>query len=92
MHRFQPNIIKLDISLVSGIAKDPVKQAIVDGICLMARRLNIDLVVEGVETLADYQCLCDLGVYLMQGYLFAKPVIATLPTPSFPTELAEHAE
>ncbi|WP_046005077.1 EAL domain-containing protein [Pseudoalteromonas rubra] len=92
LHRFQPDIIKLDISLINGIAQDPVKQAVVDGICLMARRLGIDLVVEGVETLTDYRCLCDLGVYLMQGYLFAKPVIATLPNPSFPAQPAEHPE
>ncbi|WP_420492119.1 hypothetical protein [Pseudoalteromonas rubra] len=47
--------------------------------------------VEGVETKDDYRCLCDLGVYLMQGYLFAKPVVATLPQPGFlPKHLLSH--
>ncbi|WP_313644035.1 EAL domain-containing protein [Pseudomonas sp.] len=76
---FQPNVLKLDMALTRGICKDPVRQAIVAGIVLVAQRLGITLVAEGIETEAERQALSDLGIELMQGYLFARPQINALP-------------
>ncbi|NLZ09814.1 EAL domain-containing protein [Neopusillimonas aromaticivorans] len=71
---FHPDIIKLDMGLVRDIHASKSRQAIVRGIAGIAGELNIMLVAEGVEVLDEYLCLRDLGIDLMQGYLFSKPL------------------
>lgn len=81
---FQPDLIKLDMGLIRGVDRDPVRRAIVNGIVVVCKRLDILLVAEGVETDGEYRALADLGIELFQGYLFAKPMFEALPKPSFP--------
>lgn len=76
---FQPDVLKLDMALTRNLGSDPVRAAIVAGIVLVAQRLNITLIAEGVETAQERDALALLGIELMQGYLFAQPVIDALP-------------
>jgi len=76
---FQPDVLKLDMALTRGISQDSVRQAIVAGIVLVAERLDITLIAEGIETDAECQALAALGIDLMQGYLFARPQVNGLP-------------
>ena len=71
---FQPDLIKLDMELVRHIDKSPARQAIVRGVSHICEELGIRIIGEGVETLDECLCLQDMGVSLMQGYLFAKPL------------------
>ncbi|MFA7624088.1 MAG: EAL domain-containing protein [Pusillimonas sp.] len=71
---FHPDILKLDMGLVRDIHVSKSRQAIVRGIAGIAAELDIMLVAEGVEVLDEYLCLRDLGIDLMQGYLFSKPL------------------
>lgn len=80
---FQPGVLKIDMALTRGIEKDEVKQAIVEGIVLVAKRLNILVIAEGVETPLECSSILGLGIDLMQGYLFAKPAIGLLPVGHF---------
>lgn len=82
---FQPDIVKLDMDLIRNIDSDRPKRTIVSHTLSMLRDLGITPLCEGIESVAEYQCLADLGVNLMQGYLFAKPSLASLtkPDPSF---------
>ena len=68
-----PDIIKIDRSLVNGIAGDLAQRSIVTGIVLLALDLGVLTIAEGVETAADAAALTDLGVDMVQGYLFAPP-------------------
>ncbi|MCH8551492.1 MAG: EAL domain-containing protein [Natronospirillum sp.] len=79
LSNFQPDIIKIDMHLVQGIARDPVKRAIVRGITVMALDLGIDLVAEGVERKEDFRELADMGVRYFQGYLLARPGFQAMP-------------
>lgn len=81
---FQPDIVKLDMDLVRGIDRDAVKQVVVRNTLQMLRDLGIRPVCEGVETRGEYEALADLGVELMQGYLFAKPALADRPGIEWP--------
>lgn len=76
---FQPDYIKLDMALIRNIDLKPAKQAIVQGILLMCEQLNVQLLGEGVETKEEYLYLKNIGITLMQGYLFAKPALEALP-------------
>jgi EAL domain-containing protein (putative c-di-GMP-specific phosphodiesterase class I) len=82
--RFQPDIVKLDMELVRGIDSDRVRRAIVASIRRMCDELGIVLVAEGIETFGEYAVLRDLGVSLLQGFLFARPQIEALPVPTWP--------
>ena len=75
----QTDVIKLDMDLIRGIDASPTRQLIVQSVIGMARSLGITLIAEGVETLAEAVVLKSLGVTLFQGYLFARPTIASLP-------------
>jgi EAL domain-containing protein (putative c-di-GMP-specific phosphodiesterase class I) len=82
--KFQPDIIKLDMALVRGVDADRVRRAIVASVQRMCEELGIVLVAEGIETQAEYRALRDLGVDLLQGYLFARPALEALPAPAWP--------
>ena len=66
-----------------GIANDEIKQSILIGIFYTAKKLGIEMIAEGIETIEDFNYLKKLGIYLMQGYLFSKPGFETLPEPDF---------
>jgi EAL domain-containing protein (putative c-di-GMP-specific phosphodiesterase class I) len=70
---FRPDIVKLDMALVRGIDKSASRQAIVRAVARIGDELAIQVLAEGVETLEESQALRDLGICLMQGYLFCKP-------------------
>jgi EAL domain-containing protein (putative c-di-GMP-specific phosphodiesterase class I)/CheY-like chemotaxis protein len=78
----EPEIFKLDMSLVRDVDATPTKQRLVRSLVVLAAELRSLAVVEGVETAAERDCLRDLGCDLMQGYHFARPareIALTLP-------------
>ncbi|GGE33419.1 diguanylate phosphodiesterase [Halopseudomonas oceani] len=76
---FQPDIIKLDMALLRNIDRDPVRQAIVRGILGVCQTLNIEVIAEGVETSEELAFLRSIGIYLIQGYLLARPAFEHVP-------------
>jgi EAL domain-containing protein (putative c-di-GMP-specific phosphodiesterase class I) len=71
--QLEPDIAKIDMSLVRGIDREPRKQSIVRSMTRLCDELGTLVVVEGVETAAERDTLVDLGCDLLQGFLFAKP-------------------
>jgi EAL domain-containing protein (putative c-di-GMP-specific phosphodiesterase class I)/CheY-like chemotaxis protein len=78
----QPDFVKLDISLVRSLDKDVVRRRLVQLLTQLCNDLKIHVVAEGVETAAERDALIDLGIDLLQGYLFARPA-APFVTPQF---------
>ena len=76
---FQPDLIKIDMDLIRNIDMSAARRAIIAGILLIAREMNITVVAEGIETEAELRTLKEAGVRLFQGYLFTTPAIAALP-------------
>ncbi|MBJ3774378.1 EAL domain-containing protein [Acuticoccus mangrovi] len=76
---FVPHVIKIDRGLITGIQRDAVRQAIVEAVLTAARRMNVRLIAEGIETADELRCLREMGIDLFQGYLFARPEIEALP-------------
>ena len=76
---WQPDIIKLDMSLTRNINNDKVRRALVFGIISICQALNIKVIAEGIETVEECLTLVDEGVTLFQGYLFARPSLESLP-------------
>lgn len=71
--QLQPEIIKVDRSLVEVIDRDRARRAAVVGVARMAEHLGAALVAEGVERPASLCAARDIGFTHAQGYLLARP-------------------
>ena len=77
-----PDIVKLDMSLVRGIEGSAVKRRLAGSVVDLCREMKMLVVAEGVETTAERDILADLGCDLFQGFLFARPA-PTFERPTF---------
>jgi len=68
------DIIKIDKSFVDRLAPGDASMAIVEGLIQIARKLDIRLIAEGIETEDQATQLELAGCSLGQGYLFSRPV------------------
>jgi len=69
--------IKIDQSFVRGAASTTNRNAaIIRAIVTLAETLDMDTCAEGVETHDDLQLIRELGVSMVQGYIFGKPAPA----------------
>jgi EAL domain-containing protein (putative c-di-GMP-specific phosphodiesterase class I) len=69
----RPGLVKLDITLVQGVATDLTRAALVAGFVHFAAEAKFDLIAEGIETEADEEALRRLGVAYGQGFLLGRP-------------------
>ena len=70
---YQPDIVKIDGSLIKDIQSDPLSLSVVQAIVLFAKEQNIKIVAEYVENEDIFNILVDLGIHYSQGYYFGKP-------------------
>lgn len=70
------DILKIDRSFVVDCTNKGENEKIITAIIMMAKSLNLSVVIEGVETREQYNLLVKLGGDTIQGYLFAKPLSA----------------
>ncbi|SDY48353.1 S6 modification regulatory phosphodiesterase RimA [Pseudomonas salomonii] len=75
---FQPDLIKLDMALIRDVDQDRVRQVIVQGIVTICEQLGITVIAEGIESAGERDFLSNCGIFLMQGYWFAKPAFKAL--------------
>jgi diguanylate cyclase (GGDEF)-like protein len=69
-------VVKIDRSIIRELGRDDLSRAVVEGTVSMAKAVGVDVIAEGVETVEQRQIVVDLGVDLMQGFLFQHPVTA----------------
>ena len=77
--RVQPDIIKLDRSLVEHVDADGAKAALIEFFIVFARRIGAEVCTEGIETPGELEALAALGVSLGQGYLLGRPATPWAP-------------
>lgn len=76
LRRLQVSQLKIDQSFVQDLEHSADARAIVEAVVQLAHALGLDVVAEGVETVAQRDVLIGLGCDELQGYLFAKPMAA----------------
>ncbi|CNK00404.1 cyclic di-GMP phosphodiesterase [Yersinia vastinensis] len=74
LERFTLDYIKIDRGFVSTIGINTVAAPVLDAVLMLAHKLNIETVAEGVETEQQLQYLTQHGVNFLQGYLLSKPL------------------
>ena len=76
LKRLDIDTLKIDRSFVRDLTTDPGDLAITEAIIAMAHKLDIKVVAEGVETLAQQERLSAAGCDYSQGFLFSRPLPA----------------
>lgn len=73
LHKFMIDYVKIDKSFISRLTDNEKNQALCKTMIYMGNQLNIKLIAEGVETVAQETLLKQMGCHYSQGYLRAKP-------------------
>jgi EAL domain-containing protein (putative c-di-GMP-specific phosphodiesterase class I)/GGDEF domain-containing protein len=73
-----PDYIKLDISLISNIDTNFLKQNLVETMVNFANGQGAQVIAEGVERREEFETVKELGVHYTQGFLFHRPKYAGL--------------
>ncbi|WP_158238559.1 EAL domain-containing protein [Pollutimonas subterranea] len=76
LKKFDIDYIKIDQSFVSNLGPDTDDMALCEAIIVMAHRLGLKVIAEGVETEAQRDLLLRAGCDYGQGYLFSPPLAA----------------
>jgi len=77
LKRFPFDILKIDRAFVSGVTDNSEDAALCKAIAAIADSLNLEVIGEGVETKEQLEYLKDIGVEMIQGYYYSKPLGAT---------------
>lgn len=72
----RPDFLKIDRYFVESCNTDPNRCAVIESLLSLASRFGAQVVAEGVSTTEVMERLLGMGVSLMQGYLFARPLTA----------------
>jgi EAL domain-containing protein (putative c-di-GMP-specific phosphodiesterase class I) len=77
LKKFDIDYLKIDRSFTRNLAPDSSDMALSEAIIVMAHKLDLKVIAEGVETPEQRDLLAAAGCDYGQGYLFAKPMPAT---------------
>ena len=80
LRRFPLDGLKVDRSLVSTMLSDRGSSDILHLIMQVAQKLNLTVIAEGIEEVAQVKYLVNLGCELGQGYYFSKTLEVKLPS------------
>jgi EAL domain-containing protein (putative c-di-GMP-specific phosphodiesterase class I) len=76
LNKFDIDYLKIDQSFVRDLSPGSSNMALCEAIIVMAHKLGMKVIAEGIETKAQYRLLTEAGCDYGQGFLFSKPVPA----------------
>ena len=76
LKKFDIDYLKIDQSFINNLAPDATDFALCEAIVVMAHKLGLKVIAEGVETEQQHDLLKQIGCDYAQGYLFSRPVPA----------------
>ncbi len=74
MHRLPLDKIKIDRSFVQEMGGSVTARDIIKSMIALCRNLDLNCVIEGVETSEQFDLLKSFGCNTVQGFLFSKPI------------------
>ncbi|MEJ2361125.1 MAG: EAL domain-containing protein [Gammaproteobacteria bacterium] len=77
LKKFDIDYLKIDQSFIKNLSIDNNDVVLCEAIIVMAHKLGLRVIAEGIETEAQRKILTDAGCDYAQGYLFSRPVSAT---------------
>jgi EAL domain-containing protein (putative c-di-GMP-specific phosphodiesterase class I) len=70
---FYFDMVKIDRCFIHNIQDSPDNQVMAEALIAVAQQFEMFAVAEGVETAAEAELLCDMGIDCLQGYHFGAP-------------------
>ena len=74
LKKFNIDYLKIDRACVGNLVTDPGERLLAEAIVVMAHKLGLKVIAEGVETEAQRDVLLAAGCDYAQGYLFSRPL------------------
>ena len=74
LHQFDIDYLKIDQSFVNDLGDNASHRAIAETIIIMAHKLGLKVIAEGIETREQMEFLAEAGCDYGQGYFFSRPV------------------
>ena len=74
LKKFDIDYLKIDLSFVRDLETDPNDRALSEAIIMMAHKLGLEVIAEGVETEGQRKLLAAAGCDYAQGFLFSRPI------------------
>lgn len=75
LKNYETDYLKIDKSFVQKMSEDSKDLALCEAMVVMAKKLNIKVIAEGIETKEQQDMLRNIGCDYGQGYYFSKPII-----------------
>jgi EAL domain-containing protein (putative c-di-GMP-specific phosphodiesterase class I)/GGDEF domain-containing protein len=75
----KPEYVKVDLSIVREIHKNPVKQELLRAVVDIGKKIGAKILAEGVETQEELNVVRSFDVDFVQGYKLARPAPQLLP-------------
>ena len=69
--------VKIDRGVIADLGSDNVSRAMVESAVAMASAVGVSIIAEGVETTEQRTMVREMGIDLMQGFLFQHPLPAS---------------
>ncbi|MNV73642.1 Oxygen sensor protein DosP [compost metagenome] len=68
------NKVKIDKSFIKDIDGDEKSMQLFEAVVSLGKKLNLGVIVEGVETVEQLDRINEVGVDLIQGFIFGRPM------------------
>jgi EAL domain-containing protein (putative c-di-GMP-specific phosphodiesterase class I)/ActR/RegA family two-component response regulator len=68
----EPEIVKLDMSLVRNVHESPIRQRLIGSMTSLCIDMGMQVIAEGIESSAECATVRSFGCNLLQGFLFAE--------------------
>lgn len=72
-----PSYLKISQQLGTGFESDATRMKVVRNVVALAKELDCEVILEGVETAATAEAARDIGISLAQGYYYSRPAEAS---------------
>jgi EAL domain-containing protein (putative c-di-GMP-specific phosphodiesterase class I) len=76
LSQFPINALKIDQSFIRNMGNGTNDTTIVQAIVMLSRRMGVNVIAEGVETVKQFNTLKELGCEYGQGYFVSRPLIS----------------
>jgi|GEM_PF-5565241 len=77
LKEFDIDYLKIDQSFIRNLETGSKEESLSEAIVVMAHKLGLEVIAEGIETEKQYEILKSMGCDYGQGYLFSKPLPAS---------------
>ena len=74
LKKFDIDYLKIDLSFIRDLETDPNDRALSEAIIMIAHKLDLKVIAEGVETEGQLKLLAAADCDYAQGYLYTKPI------------------